>query len=176
MASRGRHAGSCSAMVDTGGRGRRCHRRIRCLPGSGTHPYARRTPFSYAVRGYRLRLSGIDDSGRLSFQDRERPYTTLPRLDYAFEPVERNDRRRHDGGHDHSGDGLGPHCSEDSHGPHRDSAAHRDGLTTMVVAMIAVSAMACQFALLRLAVPGAPSTAVMTGNLTSGVLSLLDTL
>jgi len=42
--------------------------------------------------------------------------------------------------------------------------------------MIAVSAMACQFALLRLAVPGAPSTAVMTGNLTSGVLSLLDTL
>jgi uncharacterized membrane protein YoaK (UPF0700 family) len=42
--------------------------------------------------------------------------------------------------------------------------------------MIAVSAMACQFALLRLAVPGAPSTAVMTGNLTNAVLSLLDTL
>jgi uncharacterized membrane protein YoaK (UPF0700 family) len=36
--------------------------------------------------------------------------------------------------------------------------------------------MACQFALLRLAVPGAPSTAVMTGNLTSSVLSLLDRL
>jgi hypothetical protein len=31
-------------------------------------------------------------------------------------------------------------------------------------------------ALLRLAVPGAPSTAVMTGNLTNTVLSLLDTL
>src|SRR5260370_29527378 len=45
-----------------------------------------------------------------------------------------------------------------------------------IVAMIAVSAMACQFALLRLAVPGAPSTAVMTGNLTKTVLSLLDTL
>src|SRR2546425_13193264 len=42
--------------------------------------------------------------------------------------------------------------------------------------MIAVSAMACQFALLRLAVPGAPSTAVMTGNLTNAVLSLLSTL
>jgi uncharacterized membrane protein YoaK (UPF0700 family) len=47
---------------------------------------------------------------------------------------------------------------------------------TGVAAMIAVSAMACQFALLRLAVPGAPSTAVMTGNLTSSVLSLLDRL
>jgi uncharacterized membrane protein YoaK (UPF0700 family) len=42
--------------------------------------------------------------------------------------------------------------------------------------MIAVSAMACQSALLRLAVPGAPSTAVMTGNLTNTVLSMLDTL
>jgi hypothetical protein len=39
-----------------------------------------------------------------------------------------------------------------------------------LVAMIAVPAMACQFALLRLAVPDAPSTAVMTGNLTSGML------
>jgi uncharacterized membrane protein YoaK (UPF0700 family) len=43
-------------------------------------------------------------------------------------------------------------------------------------AMIAVSAMACQFALLRLIGPGAPSTAVMTGNLTNAVLMLLDTL
>jgi uncharacterized membrane protein YoaK (UPF0700 family) len=34
--------------------------------------------------------------------------------------------------------------------------------------------MACQFALLRLALPVAPSTAVMTGNLTNTVLSLLD--
>jgi uncharacterized membrane protein YoaK (UPF0700 family) len=42
--------------------------------------------------------------------------------------------------------------------------------------MIAVSAMACQFALLRLALPVAPSTAVMTDNLTNAVLSLLDTL
>src|SRR5437879_3825977 len=42
--------------------------------------------------------------------------------------------------------------------------------------MIAVSAMACQFALLRLSVPGSPSTAVMTGNLTNAALSLLDTL
>jgi uncharacterized membrane protein YoaK (UPF0700 family) len=50
------------------------------------------------------------------------------------------------------------------------------GLMATTAAMMAVSAMACQFALLRLAVPGAPSTAVMSGNLTSGVLSLLDTL
>jgi uncharacterized membrane protein YoaK (UPF0700 family) len=57
-----------------------------------------------------------------------------------------------------------------------DSAAHPHGLVPSIAAMIAVSAMACQFSLLRLAVPGAPSTAVMTGNLTKTVLSLLDTL
>jgi uncharacterized membrane protein YoaK (UPF0700 family) len=49
------------------------------------------------------------------------------------------------------------------------------GLMAGIASMIAVSAMACQFALLRLAVPGAP-TAVMTGNLTKTTLSLLDTL
>jgi uncharacterized membrane protein YoaK (UPF0700 family) len=50
------------------------------------------------------------------------------------------------------------------------------GLAAGIAVMIAVSAMACQYALLRLAVPGAVSTAVMTGNLTNTVLSLLDTL
>jgi uncharacterized membrane protein YoaK (UPF0700 family) len=56
-------------------------------------------------------------------------------------------------------------------------AANPHGLVAGIIAMIAVSAMGCQFALLRLAVPGgAPSTAVMTGNLTNMVLSLLDTL
>jgi len=58
----------------------------------------------------------------------------------------------------------------------RDPTANPHGPTAAVIGMIAVSAMPCQFALLRLAVPGAPSTAVMTGNLTSMVLSLLDTL
>jgi uncharacterized membrane protein YoaK (UPF0700 family) len=48
------------------------------------------------------------------------------------------------------------------------------GLMAGIAAMMAVSAMACQFALLRLALPVAPSTAVMTGNLTNTVLSLLD--
>jgi uncharacterized membrane protein YoaK (UPF0700 family) len=48
------------------------------------------------------------------------------------------------------------------------------GLMATIAAMIAVSAMACQFALLRLTLPVAPSTAVMTGNLTNGVLSLLN--
>jgi uncharacterized membrane protein YoaK (UPF0700 family) len=48
------------------------------------------------------------------------------------------------------------------------------GSTAVVTAMIAVSAMGCQFALLRLAMPDAPSTAVMTGNLTNTTLSLLD--
>src|ERR1700692_1414253 len=48
------------------------------------------------------------------------------------------------------------------------------GLTAGIAVMIAVSAMACQYALLRLAIPGAISTAVMTGNLTNTVLSLMD--
>jgi len=50
------------------------------------------------------------------------------------------------------------------------------GVMAGIAVMIAVSAMACQYALLRLAVPGALSTAVMTGNLTNTVLSLMDTL
>jgi uncharacterized membrane protein YoaK (UPF0700 family) len=55
-------------------------------------------------------------------------------------------------------------------------SANPHGLTAGIAAMLAVSAMACQFALLRLALPVAPSTAVMTGNLTNTVLSLMDTL
>jgi uncharacterized membrane protein YoaK (UPF0700 family) len=47
------------------------------------------------------------------------------------------------------------------------------GLTS-IGAILATSAMACQFGMLRLGVPGAPSTAVMTGNLTNSVLSFLD--
>jgi len=50
------------------------------------------------------------------------------------------------------------------------------GVMADIAAMMAVSAMACQFALLRLALPGAPSTAVMTGNLTKAVLSGLNML
>ena len=55
-------------------------------------------------------------------------------------------------------------------------SANPKGLLAGITIEIAVSAMACQFALLRLALPGAPSTAVMTGNLTTTVLSLLDTI
>src|SRR5437870_5544568 len=57
-----------------------------------------------------------------------------------------------------------------------DPVANPRGLMAGVAAMIAVSAMACQFALLRLSVPDAPSTTVMTANLTNTVLALLDTL
>ena len=46
----------------------------------------------------------------------------------------------------------------------------------VIAALIAVSAMACQYGLLRLALPGAISTAVMTGNLTNTVLSIMDAL
>ncbi len=55
-------------------------------------------------------------------------------------------------------------------------SADEHGLMAGIAAMIAVSAMACQYALLRLAIPGAISTAVMTGNLTNTVLSLMDLL
>src|SRR6266404_4694589 len=53
-------------------------------------------------------------------------------------------------------------------------SADPHGLMAGITAMFAVCAMACQFALLRLTLPVAPSTAVMTGNLTNTVLSLLD--
>ncbi|HYA85514.1 MAG TPA: YoaK family protein [Nitrospirota bacterium] len=55
-------------------------------------------------------------------------------------------------------------------------SASPHGLMAGIAIMIAVAAMACQYALLRLAIPHALSTAVMTGNLTNTVLSLLDTL
>src|SRR5215470_15338348 len=48
------------------------------------------------------------------------------------------------------------------------------GINATIAAMIAVTAMGCQFALLRLTLPVAPSTAVMTGNLTNAVLALVD--
>jgi uncharacterized membrane protein YoaK (UPF0700 family) len=54
------------------------------------------------------------------------------------------------------------------------ASANPHGLMACTTAMIAVSAMGCQFALLRLTLPVAPSTAVMTGNLTNTVLSALD--
>ena len=53
-------------------------------------------------------------------------------------------------------------------------SANPHSLKATIAAMIAVSAMACQFALLRLTLPVAPSTAVMTGNLTNAVLGLVD--
>jgi len=55
-------------------------------------------------------------------------------------------------------------------------SVHPHGLMAGIAVMIAVSAMACQYALLRLALPGAISTAVMTGNLTNAVLALMEKL
>ncbi len=55
-------------------------------------------------------------------------------------------------------------------------SANPHGLMAGIAVMIAVSAMACQFALFRLALPGGISTAVMTGNLTNTVLALMDML
>ena len=53
-------------------------------------------------------------------------------------------------------------------------SADPHGLMATIAAMMAVAAMGCQFALLRLTLPVAPSTAVMTGNLTNAVLALAD--
>src|SRR5215831_3676293 len=53
-------------------------------------------------------------------------------------------------------------------------SSHPHGLLAGIAVMIAVCAMACQYALLRLAMPQVVSTAVMTGNLTNAVLSLMD--
>ena len=53
-------------------------------------------------------------------------------------------------------------------------SADPHSLMATITAMIAVTAMGCQFALLRLTLPVAPSTAVMTGNLTNAVLGLVD--
>jgi len=55
-------------------------------------------------------------------------------------------------------------------------STHPHDLIAGAAAMFAVAAMACQFALLRLAMPHAVSTAVMTGNLTNFVLSSMDLL
>jgi uncharacterized membrane protein YoaK (UPF0700 family) len=55
-------------------------------------------------------------------------------------------------------------------------SADPQGVAAGIAVMIAVAAMASQYALLRLAIPDAISTAVMTGNLTNTVLSLMDLL
>jgi len=53
--------------------------------------------------------------------------------------------------------------------------ANPRSLVANVTAMIAIAAMASQYSLLQLSMPGAPSTAVMTGNLTKTVVAFLET-
>jgi uncharacterized membrane protein YoaK (UPF0700 family) len=53
-------------------------------------------------------------------------------------------------------------------------SARPHGLMAGIAVMIAVCAMACQYALFRIALPDVVSTAVMTGNLTNTVLSLMN--
>ena len=57
----------------------------------------------------------------------------------------------------------------------RNAPANQQGIIGIVTPLLAVSAIACQFSLLPLALPGAPSTAVMTFNTTNLVMSLHDT-
>jgi len=53
-------------------------------------------------------------------------------------------------------------------------SANPHGLMAGIAVMVAVCAMAFQYALMRLALPKVVSTAVMTGNLTNTVLSLME--
>ena len=55
-------------------------------------------------------------------------------------------------------------------------SAEPHGPMAGIAAMLAVFAMACQYALLRLALPKVVSTAVMTGNLTNATLALMEVL
>jgi uncharacterized membrane protein YoaK (UPF0700 family) len=55
-------------------------------------------------------------------------------------------------------------------------SANPHGLMAGIAVMVAVCAMAFQYALMRLALPKVVSTAVMTGNLTKTVLSLMEVL
>jgi len=55
-------------------------------------------------------------------------------------------------------------------------ASNPHGMAAGIAVMLCVAAMACQYALLRLAMPAVVSTAVMTGNLTNAVLALMDLL
>jgi uncharacterized membrane protein YoaK (UPF0700 family) len=48
------------------------------------------------------------------------------------------------------------------------------GVMALVIPMVVVSAIACQYVLVRLTIPGGASTAVMTFNTTDFVLSSLD--
>lgn len=53
-------------------------------------------------------------------------------------------------------------------------SAEPRGLMADFTSALAISAMACQYSLLQLTLRGAPSTAVMTGNLTKTVLAFLE--
>jgi uncharacterized membrane protein YoaK (UPF0700 family) len=55
-----------------------------------------------------------------------------------------------------------------------DAARDPKGLAALVAVLLAAAAMAAQNALLHIQIPGAPSTAVMTGNLVSTVIYALD--
>jgi uncharacterized membrane protein YoaK (UPF0700 family) len=55
-----------------------------------------------------------------------------------------------------------------------DAARDPKGLAALAAVLLAAAAMAAQNALLHMQIPGAPSTAVMTGNLVSTVIYALD--
>jgi hypothetical protein len=79
-----------------GARLQRRDRRLGRLYRRRADPHASRATLAYAVCGHRLRLRGVDDSGRLPIQDGERPSATCRRLAYDVQAHQRDNRRRHD--------------------------------------------------------------------------------
>ena len=116
MACDRRHARPRPAVGDpyTAGLQRRDWRPRRlCLRRGG--PHASRAPSTHALCRYRFRRSGVDDPGRLPVPNGQRPAATCRWLAYHVGALERDGLRRHDCRHDHPGDELRPHCSEDGH-------------------------------------------------------------
>ena len=66
------------------------------LPRRRADPHASLAPLAHAVCGHRLRLRGVDDTGRLPVQDGERACANCRRLADDVGADQRDNRRRHD--------------------------------------------------------------------------------
>ena len=96
----------------------RCVRLTNWRPvDSSPLPQRRRSPQS-RKRRHRLRLCGIDDSGRVHLQDGERLGTTCRWLAHHAGADKRDHRRRRDRHHRHLGDELRSHPAKAGHRSH----------------------------------------------------------
>jgi uncharacterized membrane protein YjjP (DUF1212 family) len=101
--------GHDAAWFRRGGRqpdGLRCRR---------VDPHAGFAADAHAVCRYRLRFSGVDDSGRLPFQDGERPVADHKPVATDIGAARRDGCRRDVRRDHHHGDEFRPYCAEDGH-------------------------------------------------------------